>query len=130
MAPVAAHLAVGVPLHQVGSLANRTSIGELATVAAVDPSCLGRVVWVDRFGNAITDIRRDGPTGQGLARGAHLQVGDQVVTGPYLTFGAAPAGEPFWYWGSGDCLELGLAGESAAARYGWRGGLAIHLVDP
>lgn len=130
MAPVAAHLAAGVPLAQLGSRDGRAALGELPVSEDPDPQALGRVVWIDRFGNAITNIHRGSERGETLSRGAHLQVGTQVVPGPYLTYGDAPAGLPFWYWGSGECLELGLPDESAAARFGWHRGLAIHLRSP
>ncbi len=127
MAPVAAHLAVGVPLDQVGTRGTESDLGHLSHTPGVG---LGSVVWIDRFGNAITDIRRDGPVGQALAQGARLQIGQAAVQGPYPTYGCAPADAPFWYWGSGDCLEVALPGGDAAARYGWRRGLAIQRVDP
>jgi len=130
MAPVAAHLAAGVPLTQLGSRADRTALGEAPVSGVPDPHPLGHVVWIDHFGNAITDIRRGSEVSGALARGARLQVGDQVVPGPYRTFGDAPAGLPFWYWGSGECLEIALPDENAAKRFGWHRGLAIHLHGP
>jgi len=127
MAPAAAHLAVGCPLDQVGSRGNVTDLGRPPQVPVV---ALGRVVWIDRFGNAITDIRRDGPVGQAVTQGACLLIGQIAVQGPYPTYGCAPTDAPFWYWGSGDCLEVALPRGDAAARYGWRRGLAIHRADP
>jgi S-adenosylmethionine hydrolase len=90
----------------------------------------GRVVWIDRFGNAITDIRRDGEAGRLLAGGASLLIGDTAIAGPLPTFAAGATGVPFWYWGSAGTLEAALRGSDAAARFGWRVGMAVRRVAP
>lgn len=138
-APVAAHLAVGVPLTQVGSPATVTSLAADVTVTAgngrqpaaeLGVSGLGFVVWIDRFGNAITDVRRDCRAATHLSRGAEVRVGEVSVTGPCATYAAGPERQPFWYWGSGGTLELALRGRSAAAAFGWYRGLAVTLPAP
>jgi S-adenosylmethionine hydrolase len=133
MAPVAALLVLGTPIQRVGSQGSPEDIGHLPavrTVPDVEGTPIGKVVWIDRFGNALTDIRRSGSVGNGLQQSGRMLIGTTEVVGPYRTFGEGPVGRPFWYWGSGGCLEAALAGENAAERYDWRIGLAVSLLGP
>lgn len=137
-APAAAHLAMGVPLHQLG-----TSVGPEALGAVDAASCdradgadsstaqaLGRIVWIDRFGNAITDVPRDGPLGARLTEGVEVVIGSTAVAGPVVTFAAGSADRSFWYWGSGDTLEIARRTGDAAARHGWQVGMAVRQSAP
>jgi hypothetical protein len=135
--PAAAHLAMGVPLHQLGTSAGPEALGavdaasgDLADGAdSTTAQVLGRIVWIDRFGNAITDVARDGPHGARLTEGVEVVVGSTAVAGPVVTF-AGSADRSFWYWGSGDTLEIALRTGDAAARHGWQVGMAVRQSTP
>ena len=133
-APVAAHLALGVPLAQVGSPAVAADLGvmpaSLEMRTADGERRLGQIVWIDRFGNAVTDVTRASAAGRELADGGEIRVAGHRVSGPLRTFAAGRADCPFWYWGSGDTLEIALRGESAAARLQLGRGMAIERADP
>ncbi len=154
-APAAAHLAMGVPLTQVGSLASVELLGRLPAAVAPLPAAsggarsggpagkagrgvaaasagetLGSIVWIDHFGNAITDIEHNCPAGRALDAGAVLLIGDTTVEGPVATFAVGSTDAPFWYWGSGGTLEAALRGADAAARCGWRIGMAVRRAAP
>mgnify|MGYP001110134931 CR=1 FL=1 len=133
-APAAAHLAMGVPLAQVGSPAPAAALGRLAEAGAAEsgPQAerIGQVVWIDRFGNALTDVRRDGPHGERLAGGAAIALGAARALGPVQTYARGATAAPFWYWGSGDTLEVALRGRDAAREYGWKVGLAVRIATP
>jgi S-adenosylmethionine hydrolase len=132
-APVAAHLALGRPLADVGSMAGVNCLGRLEVRSTTDPEAperLGKVVWIDGFGNLITDIRQGSTDGRVLAAGAGILVAGRLVRGPFATFAAGPASDPFWYWGSGGTLEVAVQGRSAAATFGWKRGLAILRAKP
>ncbi len=137
-APAAAHLAMGVPLHQLGSPAGPAVLGAAsgAISARADGAdsttaqALGRIVWIDRFGNAITDVARDGPHGARLTEGAEVVVGSIAVAGPVVTFADGSADRSFWYWGSGGTLEIALRTGDAAARHGWQVGMAVRRSAP
>lgn len=127
--PAAAHLAWGVPLAQLGPPADATALGTRQQDAP--PSgALGRIVRIDRFGNAITDLRRDVAAGRALAEGAVLTVGGVEAHGPVASFGAAPPGELVWYWGSGDEVELALRDDSAARVHQLQVGMALTRAMP
>jgi S-adenosylmethionine hydrolase len=127
-APVAAQLACGVPLDQVGNPCETALLGRLDS-----PQNTGQaftIRWIDRFGNAITDLPRLGATGQQLDQGLPVEVGGYRVPGPLISYSEGSPGEPFWYWGSAGTLEIACRGESAARRLGLRPGLALKAVIP
>lgn len=124
-APAAAHLASGGDPARMGTPGRREEIG-----AALGTTGTCSVVWVDRFGNLITDLQRDAAAGRRLAAGASLTVAGRRVRGPVRAYAEAAPGELIWYWGSGDTLEIALDRDSAAARLGVGRGLAITLGRP
>jgi S-adenosylmethionine hydrolase len=90
-APAAGRLAGGTPLASLGR-----PVDDL--VALPDP--LGPVVlWVDNFGNLVTNL--EPPIGT-------LSIGGRPVPGPLRTFSDARRGEPFWYVGSLGLVEIGV----------------------
>ncbi|MBM4130351.1 SAM-dependent chlorinase/fluorinase, partial [bacterium] len=124
-APAAARLALGEPPALLGPAAEPAALGSLP---AGGPG--PRLVWVDRFGNGISDLAADGDDAARLAAGARLLVAGTAVPGPFACYAEAPAGRPFWYWGSGGTLEIAVTGGSAAAALGLRPGLALSVTVP
>ena len=129
-AVAAAHLAMGVPPAQVGSSGTVIDLGPRPKPEAIPEGALGRVVWIDRFGNAITDIAHDTALGVRLSDGAVLRLGEGRAAGPLPTYGAARRDELFWYWGSGDTLELALRDAAAATEWNWRPGMVLYEELP
>ena len=123
-APAAAHLAMGVPLGQIGSPGGPELLGSLS--AAASPSF--RIRWIDRFGNAVSDLPRESPAGRFLEGGGRVMVAGTEVAGPLASYSQAVGDEVFWYWGSGQTLELACRGSSAAERLGLKPGLALAPV--
>lgn len=126
-APAAAHLTAGVPLRQIGSAGGPADLGVLSGPPQGAPP---RIRWIDRFGNAVTDLGRGGKEGAALARGADLLVGDRKVPGPFSHFAAAAGRGPFWFWGSGGTVEIAVTGASAAAALGLAAGLELRVLGP
>jgi len=134
-APVAARLAAGLDPREVGpsvplgSLARAT--GSAAPAAASSPSSPPppprpprRVVHVDRFGNLVTDV-----PGALFSRLAALEVAGRRVECGARTYGEAPAGEPFFYVGSFDTVEVAVAGGDAARAFGAGRGAAVRVHE-
>jgi S-adenosyl-L-methionine hydrolase (adenosine-forming) len=107
-APVAAALANGVPIEQLGPrVEDRVRLQYTPPRYARD-GITGTVVSVDRFGNLITDIERARITFAAFALRARNAVIDRME--------AAYRGEgPFLIVGSTGCIEISIAGGSAAA---------------
>ena len=124
-APVAAHLARGVPLTELGE-----PLTEIVTFSLPQPQVLpdgnvvGHVLHVDRFGNLILDVREgDRILGEGLA----LEVAGRRIQGLGRTFTDVPAGELVAYIGSSSHLEIALREGSAAQSLGKKRGDRILL---
>ena len=114
-APAAAHLSRGVPITALGE-----PIRDLVTFpmpkaqARADGTLIGQVIHVDRFGNAITNLRRgDIPW---LYEATVVEIGEQVITGLKETYAQARTGEPLALIGSSGHLEIAIAGGNAAQR--------------
>ncbi|HUP61006.1 MAG TPA: SAM-dependent chlorinase/fluorinase [Thermoanaerobaculia bacterium] len=109
-APVAAALANGLPLAEVGP-----PLEQLVTLPYTPPSygevVRGSIVAIDRFGNAITDIERARIPFDAFA----LHVRDIVIDRLERTYGGAAPG-PFLITGSSGCIEISVANASAADR--------------
>lgn len=126
-APVAAHLALGVPLEALGPPAE-----DLVTLDWPAPErrgalLLGHVAHVDRFGNVISDV----PAALlGDARVAEVEVGALRVGGAgglLRTYAEAPRGGALALIGSHGHLEVAVREASAAAASGARIGDEVRV---
>lgn len=88
------------------------------------PDDLAEVIYVDRFGNAMSGLRTES-----VAAGAILRVNGREVR-PARIFGDAPAGAPFWYGNSCGLVEIAVPRSNAAALLDVRPGAAIGIEKP
>lgn len=118
-APVAAHLAQGVPLEDLGQPVEQR---ELLTFPTPRPSVrpdntiVGHIIHVDRFGNLVTDVQEDEDDRIGLPLddGIVIEVGGQQIEGVRSTYTEGEAGKPLALIGSSGHLEIAVPGGSAA----------------
>ena len=127
-APVAAHLAAGVPPAKFGK-----RIEDHLRLNFQQPTRTGKHAWtgiilkVDRFGNLITNLHVDDfPHVKTRAFG--LNVGLQTVSRLALTFTECTAGELFVLVGSSGYLEVASNQASAAKALGCGAGSPVELV--
>lgn len=83
-----------------------------ARVAADWPTDLGRIVYVDRYGNAMTGLRA-----QAIPAGAVLEIRGHRLSRA-STFSDVPLGEGFWYANANGLAEIAVNQGRAADRYG------------
>jgi hypothetical protein len=124
MAPVAAHLGQGVSPAELGAL-----VSQLVPLAAegprrTDQGLEGRVVFVDAFGNLITNI--DARSLDTLRSPIHVHLPRQGITchGLVSTYGQRAAGELVALIGSTQQLEIAVVQGNASQRLG------VELGDP
>jgi S-adenosylmethionine hydrolase len=86
------------------------------------PDDLPAIVYVDRYGNAVTGLRAGS-----LAPGATLLAGGAAVARA-RTFGDVPPGAAFWYENSSGLAEIAVNADSAATVLGLRPGAAIAIA--
>lgn len=114
-APVAAHLAGGVPIEELGDPFEDPVCLKFPEPIKTEEGWQGRVLRVDHFGNLITNFRR---LQLPQAGGVILDVGKTSVTQFVSTFGSRPAGELIAMIDSGGYLSVSVVNGSAAKLLG------------
>ena len=120
MAPVVGHLANGVKPGDFGPVADRLEMLPVPHCGEVKSDGVhGKVLYVDRFGTLLTNIRRE----QLAAIADSSRIVDVEVDGTSVgpvraTFGDVPPGEPIAVVGSCGLLEIAVNQGSAAERFG------------
>lgn len=87
------------------------------------PDDLPRVLYIDRFGNAITGLRAGT-----VAANAVLHVNGHDLR-QALTFSAVDAGQPFWYENSNGLVELAVSRGRADAKLGLEVGTPFEIMQ-
>jgi hypothetical protein len=125
-APVAAHLAGGGDFAQVGP-----KVGGFVRLCWPEPQAtkdgwMGEVVYVDHFGNAITNL---GPEQLGslAPQGGELVLPGRKPCPLAACYQAAPSGQPLGIIGSCGLLEVAVSGGSAARSLGLRVGTRVRV---
>ncbi|GAB4357372.1 MAG: SAM-dependent chlorinase/fluorinase [Cyanophyceae cyanobacterium] len=115
-APVAARLAMGTPLDQLGRAIAPDSLRDLPPLNLknmdVDGTAAiaGQIQYIDHFGNGITNI----PGDRVLGKTWRAVVGDRAI-GSARTYGDVPSGSLIALIGSHGWIEIACNGHSAAA---------------
>ena len=125
-APVAAHLSLRIPVQKLGP-----ECRELVRIAWPEPASegnevYGEILYVDRFGNCITNIDHQQIEAHG---GLKRQ---RVVSGRFRStlgthYQAVPAGRPVAVFGSAGFLELAVNCGNAAIAFGLREGDKVRV---
>jgi S-adenosylmethionine hydrolase len=120
MAPVAAHLALGTKPSEFGRKTDRIELLQVAHRAEVAAEGLtGSVLYVDRFGTLVTNIRREQLAGAGmLDRAVDVRVNDLSVGPIRSTFSDVAPGTPIAFIGSCELLEIAVNQGNAVDRFG------------
>lgn len=132
-APVAAHVAAGRSLSEVGSPIERLEPLRWAQPIADDEGVQGWVVHIDRFGNCITNIAREtlAPyTDRASDALPPLKcfVGNTSFTEVQATYGHVAQGEPLLLFGSSDFLEVAVNAGNAAKLLDIRKGDPVNII--
>jgi S-adenosylmethionine hydrolase len=120
-APVAAHLASGVPISALGEMINDAVRIDIPVPNLVDGAWRGQVIHIDYYGNLITNIHKGHLEGMPSLQ---TVAGGQVITGLSRTYGDGQAGDLVALINSSNQLCICLVNGSAAAS------LKAHPGDP
>ena len=127
LAPVAAHLTLGVDPSCLGPQIDEWIRLERRQ-ARLDPERLaGEVVFVDHFGNLITNI--SGSALSLLAGPPRFRVGNEELVRQVRSYAEAEPGTPVALVSSGGMLEIAVTNGNAAERFGARVGTPV-VVTP
>jgi S-adenosylmethionine hydrolase len=134
MAPAAGYLAAGLDPWELSSPTSGYIINQDYFPGLSGGAIDGRIVYIDKFGNLMTNINRefllDAQESTGK-NGFKAFINDREITGFYETYGHAPDnGEPFMLMGSHRNLEIACNRRSAAleleAVYGQKVTIAFY----
>jgi len=112
-APAAARLAMGVSLDELGDLIEDARRSPLPEPRADGVALLGEVIYVDRFGTLVSNIRAED-----VDAGVRITVEGREVGPLRRTFGDVEPGQLVAYQGSGGEVEIAVRGGSAARLLG------------
>jgi hypothetical protein len=120
-APIAAHLACGVELDRLGPQVRDAARLDHAVPAVKADDVVGSVMYVDRFGNALTNIQAED-----LARAfpgvpepaLEVRVLRAAIRGLSRAYGEHPVGSVVAILGSSGRLEIAQVGGDCATRLG------------
>jgi len=125
LAPVAAHLSLGIEPAQLGPKTTRWVRLKMEEPTLQPGRVLGSIVFIDRFGNLITNVPGDavGQPPEGLTVGANPVADFRWVR----TYGEAQRGDVVALIGSTGHLEVAVVEGSAAALFATKVGTAVSL---
>ncbi len=131
-APVAAHIANGVPLSEFGPEIDPDTLVKLPPLRAAisDERILAQVIHIDRFGNAITNLREEdfAVWVENLGWRNWLAFIREVVFDEiHRTYGEVPPGTPLLLFNSYGLLEVAVNRGSATQRLGIRTGDVLEI---
>ncbi len=126
-APVAAHLSLGVALWRLGPV-----ITDPVRLAWPEPIFTpelvsGEIIYVDRFGNLVSNIAAEAFRSWLKGENFRLGVGPLTLNRLHRTYGEAPAGTILAVAGSHGFLEIACVRGSAAARLQAGVGLPLEI---
>ena len=127
LAPVAAHLARSIDAFDLGPQVDTLVTLDWAQPVKSGADIRGEVLYVDSFGNLITNISRDDVASLGdLARVA-VECGARTIFGLVSTYGAALTGETIALFDSQSRLEIAVASGNASRQLGVQAGAVVHV---
>jgi S-adenosylmethionine hydrolase len=135
-APVAAYLSIGIPPEVVGSRINTTDIHkiEIPQPTVRRGEVKGRIIYIDTFGNIMTNVSANDVLKAGFKYGEVLEatIGERRVRAMFVpSFSRVAPGELAVYLNSWGYLELGVYMDNAQKRFSSNVGddILIRLIE-
>jgi S-adenosylmethionine hydrolase len=125
-APIAGRCAAGAPLGDLGSEVDAFERVELPQPRRLDDAVEGQVIHVDRFGNLICNIARDG-LGGFLGRDVSISINGVQIPGISPHYSSVREGKPVALWNSWERLEIAIRNGSAARHLRARTGDRVQV---
>lgn len=128
MAPVAAHLSLGVSLEELGSPSETLHELDWPRPITQENRVDGIVREVDSFGNLVTNISVDMLANHPTDNRACIVCDIYETWGVFHAYGDQPRGTLIALVGSNGFLEIAIVGESASKRLGVRAGAPVTVA--
>jgi S-adenosylmethionine hydrolase len=127
-APVAAHLANGVKMSELGDPIEKLETYRWAVPISDRDGVQGWIVHIDHFGNLISNIPESMIREAGEDANVKIYVGNTIFDTIVNTFGDVPDGEPAAYIGSSGVLEIAINKGDAKEMLGVEKGAQVSIV--
>ena len=127
--PIAAHLANGVSLSELGTSFNKPVLLGLPRPEKMEHGWRGEVIHIDHFGNVSTNIRFEN-LGDAMKEKENITVrlNGIEINGMVNTFGERPVGELVALIGSTGNLGIAVVNGNAQQRLGTKVGDSVEVV--
>ena len=116
MAPVAAHLSLGVAPQEIGPSHEDLARIDWPACEIDEKQITGQVIFIDSFGNLVTNIFRTDLKNWQRGRDCTIRCGKHALDNTSTTYAARPAGEIVALLGSSERLEIAVVAGNAAVK--------------
>ena len=126
-APVAAHLSRGVSIGELGNPMTHPVQLPNPRPQITDKAIIGHIIWIDSFGNLITNISREILESREGRNGVVIHVGGVEITHLNRSYADSAISEPLAIIGSSNRLEISINQGNAAQVLGLKRGEPITI---
>lgn len=123
-APAAAHISRGIPLKHLGEKVDHYMGLDIPKAHKISGGIKGRVVYMDHFGNLITNIEREDIGDKPVAA---VRAGGYLIRGMNQYYSQSKAGELLAIMGSFNTLEISVNRGSAASIMGYSHHMEVEV---
>ncbi len=127
LAPVAAHLSLGIPLDEMGSPISNPVYLSVPELEMKKNGLIGQVLWADHFGNLITNIDQKTLSDLFLNASFKIVVGSETITQIHQHYAQGRPGRLMALIGSSGYLEIACNLGSAAEMVGFESGSELKV---
>jgi S-adenosylmethionine hydrolase len=124
-APVAAHLAGGVPLSEMGEAVRKYVQGRVESCEVTEVQIKGKIIAFDRFGNGISNIEQEKI---GQTEKIRIEIKSIKLNRFSQNYQAVSSGEPLAIIGSSGTVEIAVNQQSAKEKLNLRLGDPVRIV--
>ena len=107
-APAAAHLSLGVNPFSMGEKIDNTTHLASPLPHENNSDLVGEIIWVDHFGNLITNITREHLSPFLSSKGLIIKIGSLILKKISTTYNDVPKSQPLALIGSSNTLEIAV----------------------
>jgi S-adenosylmethionine hydrolase len=129
-APVAAHLSRGVPISELGNPVTQLVQLAIPKPQVTEEMVIGHIIWIDSFGNLVTDISREILESLEGQNGVVIHAGSAKIDHFNRSYAESEIGEVLAIIGSFNRLEISINQGNAAQVLGLKRGDTITICMP
>jgi S-adenosylmethionine hydrolase len=126
-APVAAHLSRGVPIDELGNPVTQPVQLPIPNPKVTDEAIIGHIIWIDSFGNLVTNISHDILESLEQRNDVVIHAGGAQLSHLNRSYAESAIGEVLAIVGSSNRLEISINQGDAAQVLGLKRGDTIAI---